>query len=91
MDIAYSFTNSDTYIYIKASLFVCLSMCFSQTESRIATKFSQRIRCTMGKKLMEPVLIACPLVLPLGFHILIDAFDAQTDVQLNGLDKLGGS
>ena len=44
-------------------------MCFFETESWIATEFSQRIWHTMGKKLMELVLIDFPLVPPLGFVV----------------------
>ena len=82
--IAYLGTSVKAVIYIKASLFVCLCACISQMESRITTKLSQHIWCTMRKKVMELVLI--------DFHwgsSVIYAFDAPTDAYLNGLHKAG--
>ena len=70
----WNLSRHQSFIYIlykgePACLFVCLHACFSQTESQIATEFSQHIQCTKGKKLMEAILIDFPLALTLGFVV----------------------
>ena len=100
LNIYHNSWRSQSCIYIyKGELFVCLCACFSQIESQIVTKFCQGIRCTMAKKVMKLVWIDFPLVQyplwGLSFQVclrgstFINVFETQTDIHLNGLDKLG--